>query len=706
MIKELQQNFDIPFFPYGAQYYRTPNPPAKEWEYDLRQMKDAGMNTVRLWAMWSWIHTGDDSFDFSHLDEFMELCDSIGLQALMQIVLENAPAWLAARHPNARYEANDGQKIPLMGRPNTPGGGWPGLCLDNAAARGAAAHFMNALAKRYAFHSALLGFDVWNEVWFELDGYIGEQYYCYCLGTRQRFQQFLLEKYGDLQRLNECWRRRYTDWQQVEAPRYWGGYPDWLDWIAFRLQNQGRLLNWRVETLRNEAPDVLLVSHGLPTTVDAMPRQLTDDWRNAAEVDVYGLSCFPLWFHYDNAEIWKVHDLVRSASRGKVFWTAEMQAGASGEGLVHSPTPKPEEIRLWNWISLAAGAKGVLYWQWRPEMLGPESPGFGLCNIDGSPSVRTDQASEFAELTVQNELIRESKPLPGELAILVLPESQIFTQVADRNTGNYSCTVKGAYRAFSEAGYQVDFATISQLDAYDLIYLPFPLMIEEEHARRLRLYVAGGGRIISEAHPALFGNNGMLQTNAPGYGLDEVFGVKIRRSPETQERLESNIIWGKNEIACAVHRQDVELAGAGILARFNDEKPAITKNRFGKGEAVLIGTYAGLSAEWGSEAAKFLLRDLALQLQVKPRMKSGNPQIWLRLHRVGRHYLAYVVNTDINPQRIVLPPKLAGTDSISRVSDALSSVELDPEEAVTIGSYDARVLLLEVRVPVRTISGN
>lgn len=70
-------------FPYGAQYYRTPNPPKEDWEHDLRLMKEQGMNTVRLWAMWSWIHTSNDSFDFSHLDRLMELCREIGLNALI-----------------------------------------------------------------------------------------------------------------------------------------------------------------------------------------------------------------------------------------------------------------------------------------------------------------------------------------------------------------------------------------------------------------------------------------------------------------------------------------------------------------------------------------------------------------------------------------------------------------------------------------------
>jgi beta-galactosidase GanA len=176
---------------------------------------------------------------------------------------------------------------------------------------------MTALASHFAGHEALLGYDVWNEVWFELDGYIGGQYYCYCPATIQAFRDHLREKYGDLEGLNQAWYRRYTEWEQVAPPRYWGGYPDWLDWIKFRLANQGRLLRWRVATLRAADPEALLVSHGLPNTIGSMATMLTDDWRNAREVDVYGLSCFPLWFNYDNAETLKVHDLIRGASAGK-----------------------------------------------------------------------------------------------------------------------------------------------------------------------------------------------------------------------------------------------------------------------------------------------------------------------------------------------------------------------------------------------------
>ncbi len=630
-------------FPYGAQYYRTPNPPSADWERDLRQMKAQGMNTVRLWAMWSWMHTSENEFDFSHIDRLMELCREIGLRALAQVILENAPAWLVEAHSECRYVASDGQQIQPMGRPNTPGGGWPGLCLDNEPAREAARRFMAALASHFAGHEALLGYDVWNEVWFELDGYIGSQYYCYCPATVDRFREWLKAKYGDLEALGQAWYRRYTSWDQVVPPRYWGGYPDWLDWIKFRLDNQGRLLKWRVETLRMADPDALLVSHGLPNTIGSMATMLTDDWRNAAEVDLYGLSCFPLWFNYDNDETFKVHDLIRGASRGKTFWTAETQAGPSGEGLMHSRAPRPEDIRLWNWISLASGAKGVLYWQWRPELLGPESPGFGLCHLNGDPSERTQAASWFAHYTSSHPEILTSRPLRGEIAIAVLPESQLFCHVSDRNAGKYAQSVRGAYRALSRAGYQVDFAKIDQISDYALVYLPFPLMIESESADVLRKYVAGGGRIISEACPALFGDGGYVQTPNPGYGLAEVFGVHADDGPETVWQDAPRIDWNGG-IACVVHRQRITTDTARILAEYSDGGAAITENAFGEGRAVLIGTYPGLCFEWGAPEAGTMLTELAERMGVIPRARTNDPDVRVRLHEVEDGLIAFVIN--------------------------------------------------------------
>lgn len=687
------------FTPYGAQYYRTPNPPSTDWKRDLREMKARGMNTVRLWAMWSWIHTSANEYDFSELDALMDLCNEIGLKALIQVILENAPSWLVLEHPEAKYVANDGQQIWPMGRPNTPGGGWPGLCLDNGPARDAAGSFMTALATHFADHPALLGYDVWNEVWFELDGYIGGQYYCYCPGTVEEFKTYLGDKYGDLESLGKAWYRRYSSWNEVYPPRYWGGYPDWLDFIEFRLANQGRLLKWRVDTLRAADPNALLVSHGLPTMLGSMANHLTDDWRNAAEVDVYGLSCFPHWFNYDNIETVKVHDMIRSACSGKTFWTAETQAGASGEGLMHSKIPSPEDIRLWNWISLACGAKGVLYWQWRPELLGPESPGFGLCALDGSPTERTTAASWFARFSQANPNIHEYRPIRGQIAIAVLPESQIFCHVSDKNAGKYAQSVRGIYKALTQAGYQVDFAKIDQIDHYELVYLPFPLMMKKGTAQRFVSYVKGGGMLISEACPGQFGDGGYVQTRTPGYGLHMVFGAHAKNGPETVTDNPPRFAWGSSEIGCCVHQQRLSVDTAKIIAAFSDGSPAVIENTFGAGKAILVATYPGICSEWGWQEAGPFIADMAAHMGITPRATAPDPDILIRLHKYDNDYIAYIVNLAPDAREV----SVRFSEDIGPITgsvDVVSGESMTTEDgaiSMNVDGYNARVMRLRAR---------
>jgi beta-galactosidase GanA len=659
-------------------------------------MKAQGMNTVRLWAMWSWIHRENDQFDFSHLDRLMTLCKEIGLKALIQVILENAPSWLVQEHPNARYVANDGQAIQPMGRPNTPGGGWPGLCLDNAPARESAEKFMTALAQHFAGHEALMGYDVWNEVWFELDGYIGNQYYCYCPETIREFKLYLRKKYHDLDGLCRAWYREYASWDEVLPPKYWGGYPDWIDWVQFRIANQGRLLRWRVETLRAADANALLVSHGLPNTLSAMATQLTDDWRNAREVQVYGLSCFPLWFKYDPTETFKVHDMVRAATGNKTFWTAEMQAGPAGEGLTHSKTPTPNDLKLWNWISLATGAKGVLYWQWRPELLGPESPGFGLCQLDGGPGERTRMASFFARLTHEHPELRESSPIRGDVAIAVIPESQIFCHVADRNADKYAQSVKGIYRALSQAGYQVDLARIEDIANYPLVYLPFPLMLEEKTAATLVEYVRNGGTLISEACPAQFGNGGFTQVTSPGYGLHEVFGIQAPEGPESLHDNIPAIRWNERNIDCIVHRQRFNVNGASILAQYSDGGPAITLNAFGRGTAILIGTYPGIAAEWGSGDSARLLVEVTAHIGIRPRIQISSPDIWVRLHTHNDNVIAYVVNTTTQTKNVTLKIQTANSTILEATDILFGSPVRNTDDGftLTLAPCDAKLLRL------------
>jgi len=644
-------------FPYGAQYYRTPNPPESEWEKDFEVMAQHGFTVAKIWAMWSWIHVGDGEFDFSHFDRLFEIAERNGIKLVVNTILENAPYWLIKRHRDCLYVASDGRSFEPIARPNTPGGGWPGFCLDNEEVREKAGDFLRAIASRYKDHPALWGYDVWNEVFFEPVDYLGFEglFFCYCEGTRRRFLQWLRSKYGSISELNLAWYRRYSDWEEVYPPRYMGSYPDWLDWLKFRLDNQRSLMRWRIQTLRSVDSKHPMSSHGIAYTLHGLPTHLTNDFDIAPEVDQWGLSAFPAWSNQHASDYFRMLDLVRSASsaNGKQFWQSELQGGQSANGIARSRLVQAEDTTFWNWVSFMCGAKGLMYWQYRAELLGPESPGFGLCRPDGMPSERTKAAEWFARFMNAHAELVDANPIKGEAAILFLPESELFCYLASGTTAHYANAVFGIYRALWNANIQVDFCTTERIGEYPLVFLPFPLMIEQEHARTLKEYVEAGGVLISDAAPCHFADHGYTSMRVPGCGLDKVFGAiedEMEYVPFPSEASPPVIRWNSVEVPCSVYKEKLIPTSGRSVAHYLDGSVAIVDNSFGKGKTRLIGTFPGITLmrtlDGGSE---LLIRDAFRYAGIRPRIECPDATVKARLHKGTAGDFLWIVNTGCAP---------------------------------------------------------
>jgi beta-galactosidase len=349
-------------FVYGTQYYRAPNPGPAEWARDLEQIRTLGFNTIKYWITWSWVHRPDDGLDLSETDRLMDLAEQHGLKVVLNIILENAPYWLDSWFPEARYRAHDGTVVRLNAAINTPGGGWPGLCLDNPSVRERAAVVLKGVAERYRRHPALMGYDVWNEPHLEPTWYYPDKLFCYCDASVTRFREWLERRFQDLDTLNRVWARRYSTWDEVYPPTAFEMYPDMLDWKRFWLENLAAWLKWKVELVQSRDDRHPVMTHVASSGyLGTLPVNVWDEWLLSGSVAVFGTSSFPKWLMNNDPAIHSFHlEIVRDAAQGKPFWQTELQGG-HGRDIGHSRTlhPTPEEIRMWNWNVLTSGAKGL-----------------------------------------------------------------------------------------------------------------------------------------------------------------------------------------------------------------------------------------------------------------------------------------------------------------------------------------------------------
>lgn len=672
-------------FVYGSQYYRRPQPD-ENWEEDLTHMIDMGFNTVKVWPMWNNCHLDEDEFDFEAVRDFIETAADHDLQVHISVVLENAPHWLAERHTEARYTDQDGVQVDLQARPNTPSGGWPGLCLNHEPIREHGEGFLRALGSEFADVDAVAHYATWDEAHFEPNKYYPEKRFCYCEACKSSFVEWIRNRYGTLESVNNAWEWMLTDWGQIKPPRYFGGYPRHLDWLRFRLNNHQELMQWRASVLQEAAPNSTIRAHGIGGNLGDIVYRFNDDWESATTVEEWGTSSFPgtLEGIASNDDIGSeltrqliTLDVARGAAQGRRFWQTELQGGhltgGTGEdlwGLTRGSVPTSSEMALWNWNALMSGAKGILYWQYRPEILGPESPGFGLVRRDGEPTERTAVAKHFATLVTDHDELEMANPVRGDLAIGLIPDAPLFNFVAEQDVSQFRRTVHGAYRALWESNYQIDFAKPRQFNEYDLVYLPFPLLCTEDQAALFRDYVTDGGTLIADGTPAVYAETGHTFPQAPGYELEDVFGAKL---------VESRYAGGHNlellgvSVEAAGRRDVYELTHGNSLGRWTDGGVGAVQNDYGSGTAIATGTLCGFAAgsDDRSRGAK-LICELVSTFGSGPRVNVDHQAIRARLHEYDDGYVIYIMNTSASSERTTV----AMDEPIDGVTKTLGDVTI------------------------------
>jgi beta-galactosidase GanA len=581
----------------GAQYYRPPNPPRADWEHDLALMAESGMNTVKLWACWSWMNPERDRFDLEDLDALMEIAGRVGLKVVLNVILEDAPYWLEEDYPEARYRDAEGRDIQLGAAMNTPGGGWPGLCFDNAAVVEAGFAFLEAVVGRYKDHPALLAWDVWNEPHLEPASYFPDRIYCYCAASISRFQGWLQLRHKTLDELNARWARRFSAWSQVHPPRLFEAVPDMMDWREFWFENLRAWLDARVARVKALGATQPAMTHvALSGFTGQMATHTLDEWTLAPAVDGFGTSSFPTWLmKNDPVEHLMSLDTARAAAAGKPFWQTELQGGRGRrDGKVSTQHPRPEVLTLEMWNAFAAGACGVLFWQWRPELLGPESPGYGLCAIDGSPTARTRAAADFATMAKRVPELSRSTPAPPTIGLIVSRRTAIHAFATDRTMSIYRRSVMGAYRLLVDADLPVEFVHEDQIERLGLpsyfraMYHPMPTVISETLATRLAEWVHAGGRLLSEAAPGAYDERGWHRSEGTPATFHRLFGTQSVETDAIPGEITFTI--GRSRLKGAWIREAIKLEGASAIGSFDDGEVAATSHQFGSGEAILIAT--------------------------------------------------------------------------------------------------------------------
>ena len=607
---------------FGAQYYRPPFPDRTCWERDFLNMKQLGFHVVKLWAVWNDIEREPDHFVFDDLDRLTELAGKNGLKVIINTIPEGAPYWLYEAYPDCLYETVEGKKITMGGPANLPTGGWPGLCMDNPEVSDLVCNFIFRTAEHYRDNSSVIILDVWNEPHLEPMFDYKNELLCACGASKRAFRDWLKVRYGSLERLNEAWFRRYSDWEEIVPPPRFGTYTDMMDWRRFWLYNLAEWLKRRVEAARRGAPGKLIQTHSASadymgaSSNGALGIELSDEFLLAREVDVFGVSSFPKWLMGETKRDYDLSHLLQSeiicaASREKVFYQAELQGGAGVPGFLAHKVPKREDIRIWNWNTIAAGGKGVVYWQYAPEPAGMESPGFGLTGFNGENTERSLEAGRCAKLFEAYELDR-SRPVPAINGIYLSRNADLLLFAAGAQEEKYAHSIYGVFKSCTEGGIPVrfvhgDYMESAWEEGLRVLYVPMSLSLSDEEQSRILEFAGMGGRVVLEAAAGLYSEMGEISaggSSSPCPMLEAAFGAE-EISLDAGDG-EIPVLDKVGAVLCEglYYRQTMKAARGKVTGWFEDGTPAMAEVEYGKGVIRWTGTFPGAAVkDAGSRAA-------------------------------------------------------------------------------------------------------
>lgn len=568
---------------FGADYYPE-HWPEERWETDARLMREAGFNIVRM-AEFAWVkmEPREGEFDFDWLLKALDILNKHDIQAIIGTPTATPPAWLCINKPNVMRVTENRQQVTFGNRQQS--------CINQPEYYEACVSIIEAMVDVFGEHDGVYGWQIDNEFWPV----------CYCGECQRLFHDWLYNKYGSLEKLEEAWgtifwSQTYTHWQQIPLPWATSGAPNpslALDFRRFFSERYARFTRKQIELIRRGS--------GKPITHNFMG--LGSDMLNyqliADQLDFISWDNYPLHGVENAAMIAASHDLTRGYLK-KNFWVMEQMSGPMGWGEM-TPSPKPDRIREWTYQSVGRGADAIVYFRWRPCRFGTEQYWHGILNHDGSTNRRYAEIKQTREELAKFEDILLKTQVKAEVAFINDHDSRFAFMYQKSNAAlSYVDTMLSIYTGFYNLNIPVDVLTKDQkLSGYKVVVAPAHFVLDKERAKLFREYVQNGGTLVMTYRSAVKDSTSLIfDEPLPGL-LQNVFGMTVSEyhSPAKDEE---NMIWGQmgetsgHSSQASIWLDILEPKGAEIVAKYDGgfipDTVAITRNKFGSGMAYYIGT--------------------------------------------------------------------------------------------------------------------
>ena len=582
---------------YGAAYYDE-YMPYDRLDKDVEMMKKAGINTVRIAeSTWSTCEPQPGVFDFSHVERVMDAMEEAGINVIIGTPTYAVPTWMVKAHPDVLAETVKGRGIY---------GARQIMDITHPVYLFYAERVIRELMKRTAHRKCVIGFQLDNETKYY--GTAGKN-------VQEQFVKYIREKFHDnLDAMNyefglDYWSNRINAWEDFLDVRGTINGSLGAEFEKFQRTLVDKFLSWQADIVNEYRREDQFVTHNLDFEwrgysygIQPYVNHLhASQCLTIAGTDIY----HPTQDDLTGVEIAFGGDLIRSLKQDNYLVIETEAQGFPGW------TPYKGQLRLQAYSHLASGANSVMYWHWHSIHNACETYWKGILSHDFQENATYREAciigNEFARLG--KHLVNLKKK--NEVAVLVSNEAltalnwfRIQEQApgADAKSIYYNDVMRWMYDTLYHMNVECDFIwpESENLDQYKAIIVPALYAAPDELLIRLNQYVENGGTLIASFKTAFANENVKVSHEVQPHILSNCFGVHYDQFTFPKNvGLTGEVIpekpdqKGNAHPAANVFMELLVSEGAEVLASYEHynwkDYAAITRNHYGKGQAVYIG---------------------------------------------------------------------------------------------------------------------
>lgn len=556
-------------------------------EKDIEMLKEAGCNVVSLGIFsWSTLEPEEGVYQTEWLENIVNNLYENGIYTILATPTGARPKWMADKYPEV-LRVDENRRRMLFGFRHNH-------CYTSPVYREKTAKINRLLSQRLGKHPGVILWHISNE-------YGGE---CHCPLCQEAFRNWLREKYGTIENLNDrwCttfWSHTYQSFDQIESPSSIGEtqlHALNLDWKRFVTHQTADFLHHEIQAIREGGST-------LPTTANLMYYyDGLDYFRLAKEIDVVSWDTYPTWHKeavmettYDNG---MCHDLMRSLKNKPFFQMESCPSSTNWQGV--SKLKKPGVLFSQSMQAIAHGGEGALYFQIRQSRGASEKFHGAVIDHYGGKDTRV-----FKEVTKTGQALARISELAGsrvvsKAAILFDWSSRWAMEDSQgpRNKGlHYMEVLRKVYRGFRKKGLNVDLIDMDcNLSGYEILAIPMGYMFKEGFAEKVRAFVEKGGTLITTYWSGIADDTDRCYLGGTPHGLMEVLGIRSEEIDGLYDWEENQMVPVKdNELGlsktytCKYLCDLVKVKTARTLMTYGSDfyegYPCLTVNEYGEGKA-------------------------------------------------------------------------------------------------------------------------